>query len=281
MPIFIDSHDLKGLDATPAEVAQAHEADLETQEAYDVKFLTYWFDPERGEVSCLVDAPNAETVSQVHEEAHGGVPTAVFEVDMEEVRKFLGRVTDPQPAEDDPTPPYAFIDSAFRVIMFTDMQDSTAMATILGDKEAIDILETHDAITIEAVQAHDGRIVKNTGDGFMAAFPNVGQAVRSAISLQQQLAAHNEENPDRPIHVRIGLNAGVPVDRSGDLFGITVQLAARVCAQADAKQILASGIIHELCDDPDLLSAYREFGRVQAKGFQYAVSLFEINWDDT
>ena len=278
MPIFIDSHSVP--DATPAEVAQAHEADLAIQEAYDVKFLTFWFDAERGEAFCLIDAPSAEAVKQVHEQAHGGVPTIVFEVDIEEVRSFLGRVTDPQPAGDDQSQPYSFIDSAFRVIMFTDMQDSTAITSILGDTEAIDILEIHDAIIREAVQAHGGRIVKHTGDGFMAAFPKVGPAVKSAIAIQRQLAAHNEAQPKRPIHVRIGLNAGVPVERSGDLFGITVQLAARICAKADAKQILAAGIIHELCDDPDLLPAYREYGRALAKGFLSAVSLFEINWDE-
>ncbi len=281
MPIFIDSHELKGQDASAAEAAMAHEADLAIQEAYDVNFLTYWFDAEREEAFCLVDAPSAEAVKQVHEQAHGGVPTLVFEVDIEEVRSFLGRVIDPQPPEDDPSPPYSFLDSAFRAIMFTDMQDSTAMTRLLGDKEAIDNLEIHDAIIHEAVEAQGGRIVKHSGDGFMAAFPQVEPAVRSSIAIQRRLAVHNEEHPDRPIHVRIGLNAGVPVDRSGDLFGITVQLAARVCAEADAEQILAAGIIHELCDDPSLLSAYREFGRVQAKGFLSAVSVFDIDWNKT
>ncbi|MDX1417960.1 MAG: DUF4242 domain-containing protein, partial [Candidatus Promineifilaceae bacterium] len=181
MPIFIDSHILKGQDASAAEAAMAHEADLAIQEAYDVNFLTYWFDAEREEAFCLVDAPSAEALKQVHEKAHGGVPTHVFEVDMEEVRSFLGRVTDPQPPEGDPSPPYTFIDSAFRAIMFTDMQDSTAMTRLLGDKEAIDNLEIHDRIIREAVQAEDGRIVKHTGDGFMAAFPQVGPAVKSAV----------------------------------------------------------------------------------------------------
>jgi class 3 adenylate cyclase len=280
MPIFIDSHDLKGLDATAAEAAMAHEADLAIQEAYDVNFLTYWFDAERGEAFCLVDAPNAEAVSQVHEKAHGGVPTLVFAVDIDEVRNFLGRVADPQPPEDDPSPPYSFLDSGFRVIMFTDMQDSTTMTRLLGDEYAIDTLEIHDAFTREAVEAHSGRIVKHTGDGFMAAFPQVGEAVSSAIALQRLLASHNKAHPERPIHVRIGLNAGVPVDRSGDLFGITVQLAARICAEADAEQILAAGIIHELCDDPELLPAYHEYGRFRPKGFLSAVSLFEIEWNE-
>ena len=153
------------------------------------------------------------------------------------------------------------------------------MTRLLGDKEAIEILETHDAVIREAVQDHNGRIVKHTGDGFMAAFTQVGPAVSNAMAIQRQLAAHNEAHPERPIHVRIGLNAGVPVKRSGDLFGITVQLAARICNEADAKQLPAAGVIHELCDDPGLLPAYREFGRAKAKGFLSAVSLFEIEWD--
>jgi len=255
-------------------------ADLATQEVYDVKFLTYWFDAERGEAFCLVDAPNVEAVTQVHEHAHGAVPIHVCEVDMEEIYGFIGRVTDPQPAEDDTSPPYSFIGSAFRVIMFTDMQDSTAMSMIFGDKEAFDILEIHDAIISEAVHAHGGRLVKHTGDDFMGAFPKVGEAVKSTIAIQRRLAAHNEAEPERPIHVHIGLNAGVPVEHSGDLFGVTVQLAARICAQADAQQILAAGIIRELCDDSSLLPAYREFGRVQAKGFPSLVNLFEIDWNE-
>ena len=154
------------------------------------------------------------------------------------------------------------------------------MSMIFGDKEAFDILEIHDAIISEAVHAHGGRLVKHTGDDFMGAFPKVGEAVKSTIAIQRRLAAHNEAEPERPIHVHIGLNAGVPVEHSGDLFGVTVQLAARICAQADAQQILAAGIIRELCDDSSLLPAYREFGRVQAKGFPSLVNLFEIDWNE-
>jgi len=280
MPIFIDSHELKGQDASASEAAMAHEADLAIQEAYDVKFLTYWFDKEREEAFCLVEAPSAEALKQVHEKAHGGVPTRVFEVDMDDVRGFLGRVEDPQPPEGDPSPPYSFIDSAFRVIMFTDMIDSTAMTRYLGDKEAMEYLDSHDTIVREEVEAHSGRIVKHTGDGFLASFSQVGPANESAMAIQRRLAAYNEEHPDRPILVRIGLNAGVPVDRSGDLFGITVNLGARICAEADAGQILAAGIIQELCDDTDLLPTFRDYGRVKPKGFLSAVSLYEIDWNE-
>ncbi|MEZ4519810.1 MAG: DUF4242 domain-containing protein [Chloroflexota bacterium] len=274
MPFFMDRHSIQ---ATPEEIAAAHELDLATQEEYGVKFLTYWFDQEHGEAFCLADAPDGEAVKNVHAHSHGNIPTAVVEVDMDEVRGFLGRTTEPEPGENDP-PPYAFIDSAFRVIMFTDMQDSTAMSINLGDREAFQVLATHDTLLRAEIEAQDGRIVKHTGDGFLVAFTQVDQALKSAIAIQQALAAYNPEHADRPIHVRIGLNAGVPVEHNGDLFGMTVQLAARICAQANAGQILATGIIHELCQDPLLLARYREVGRVPAKGFVSAVNLFEIEW---
>ena len=72
MAIFMDRHDLKG--ATAAEIAEAHRKDLEVQDRYGVKFLTYWFDEQRGTTFCLIDAPDENTVQCVHREAHGHVP---------------------------------------------------------------------------------------------------------------------------------------------------------------------------------------------------------------
>jgi hypothetical protein len=71
MPIFLDRHNLTGLSA--ADIAEAHRKDLEVQARYGVRFLTYWFDQERGTGFCLIDAPDAETAMQVHDEAHGDV----------------------------------------------------------------------------------------------------------------------------------------------------------------------------------------------------------------
>jgi hypothetical protein len=70
MPLFMDIHEkVEGL--TAEAVAGAHKADLETQGAYGVDYQQYWFDEASGKVFCLVDAPDAETASQVHREAHG------------------------------------------------------------------------------------------------------------------------------------------------------------------------------------------------------------------
>ena len=79
MPLFMDVHDhIAGLTADG--VAKAHQADLDTQTKYGVKYLRYWFDERTGKVFCLIDAPNKEAAVAVHREAHGLVADRIVEV---------------------------------------------------------------------------------------------------------------------------------------------------------------------------------------------------------
>jgi hypothetical protein len=78
MPLFMDMHDLG--EVTMADVAEAHRADLATQDGHGVHYLRYWVDEAHGKVFCLVDAPSAEAASTVHREAHGLVADEVFPV---------------------------------------------------------------------------------------------------------------------------------------------------------------------------------------------------------
>ena len=79
MPLFMDVHEhVEGLTADA--VHQAHEADLQAQEKYDVKYIRYWFNEATGKVFCLVEAPNAEAANAVHRVAHGLVADEIIEV---------------------------------------------------------------------------------------------------------------------------------------------------------------------------------------------------------
>lgn len=112
----------------------------------------------------------------------------------------------------------------------------------------------------------------------MSAFSAVSDALNSAVTLQRNLAAYNREHSDSPLHVRVGFNAGNPVENGGDLVGITVQMAARVCDYTQPDQILVTGIIRELCEDPPPFAVYRDAGRAALKGMPSAVQLYEIAW---
>ncbi|MGI8775196.1 MAG: DUF4242 domain-containing protein [Actinomycetota bacterium] len=80
MPLFMDVHENLPEGAGAKDVADAHQADLKTQDKYGVKYLKYWVDDTAGKVFCLVDAPNAEAAHTVHKEAHGLVADHIYEV---------------------------------------------------------------------------------------------------------------------------------------------------------------------------------------------------------
>jgi hypothetical protein len=80
MPLFMDVHETLPEGATAKDVAEAHAADVKTQEKYGVKYKSYWVDENEKKVFCLVEAPDAETAITVHREAHGLVADRIFEV---------------------------------------------------------------------------------------------------------------------------------------------------------------------------------------------------------
>jgi class 3 adenylate cyclase len=269
MPIFLDRHDMKGTSAT--EVAEAHLKDLAIQDEYGVKFLTYWFDEERGTAFCLVDAPDQETAQRVHRDAHGHVAGEIIQVALSVVEAFLGRISDPQPL---PHPARVVPEPARRAIMFTDIVGSTEMTARLGDAAATELVRAHDALVRRSLARHDGREVKHLGDGIMASFEATPAAVACAMAIQEAFMRYNRAGAE-PIHIRIGLDCGEPIEDSRDLFGSTVQRASRVCGAADADQILVSAAIRQECQ-----GAYRftDCGFRDFKGFSQPVEVFACEW---
>ncbi len=227
----------------------------------------------------LIEAPNREIIEQAHNEAHGSVPNEVLEVDPNVVDAFLGRIKDP--ARMDTSPGKAGeipIDPGFRAIMFTDLKDSTLMTTLHGDTKALHLLHIHNALTRNSLKAHRGREVKHTGDGIMASFAAVPDAVECAIAVQKAFAAYNKETPEAPLYLRIGLSAGEPIEEHGDLFGKAVQLAARLCAHAEPGRILVDQVVLDQWQGREL--PFSDLGDVTPKGFDHAVRVYKVNWTE-
>jgi class 3 adenylate cyclase len=269
MAIFMDRHDLAGTSA--AEVAEAHRRDLEIQDAYGVKFLTYWFDERRGTAFCLIDAPDVETAQCVHHDAHGMIAGEIVEVALSAVEAFLGRIHDPEPAHGRTAEQ---MDGGLRTILFTDIVGSTEMTSRLGDRMGAELVRAHDAVVHRCLGQSCGREVKHTGDGIMAVFAVTSAAIDCAVAIQREFEFYNAGNPE-PIHVRIGLDCGEPVEDSNDLFGSTVQLAARLCAAAAADQILVSENVFREHAATDIFSVAK---RRRLKGFAKPVLVFQCDW---
>ena len=271
MPIYMDRHNTGG--ATRQVIAVSHEKDLAIQGKYGVRFITYWVDEDRSKVFCLVEAPNKDALQKVHEEAHGNTANEIIEVDPAMVEAFLGRITDPPPI-------YSCgpvqLDSASRAIMFTDLQDSTGMTARLGDAKAMELLHTHDSLTRNALREHTGREVKHLGDGIMASFASIDQSLECAIAIQRAFAAYNVQNSGAPLHLRIGLSVGEPVEHDNDLFGRTVQLAFRLCTHAKPDQILATEEV--VAQSAGKTSLFLSRGPISRKGFDQAIQVYEVRW---
>jgi class 3 adenylate cyclase len=266
VPLYLDRHDLSQADA--ADVAAAHLKDLEIQERYGVDFLTYWFDYDRQHAFCLASGPDRDSVVAVHRDGHGLVPSEVIEVDKSDVLRFLGPLQQHLPGE-------AYVETAFRAILFTDIVGSTRMTQRLGDDGAMSIVRTHDRIVRREIKRAGGSEVKHTGDGLMASFRSVSGALESAVAIQRTIAQQNRTTATT-FDVRIGVAAGEPVVENDDLFGAAVQLAARLCNRAAAGQILVSGGVRDLAIGKRF--DFNRRGRLTLKGFDEPVSLFEVAW---
>jgi class 3 adenylate cyclase len=273
MPLYMDVHNLQG--ATTVQVDQAHAADLEEQGKYGVEYLKYWFNESHGKAFCLVNAPTSEAAQLVHREAHGQMAERIIEVEPELVEAFLGGgETSPSGAVLCPGAAGDERDKAVRTILFTDIVGSTNEA--LGDEAGLALLEAHDAIVRDALAATGGREVKHTGDGIMASFVSAAAAVRCAARIQRDIAEYEQAHKAYPIKVRIGAAAGEPVEREGDLFGATVQLAARLCSHAQPEQILVSNVVAELCLGKGL--PFKDLGDVFPKGFSRPIRVHVVEW---
>ena len=163
-------------------------------------------------------------------------------------------------------------------VLFTDIAGSTAMTQALGDAGAQKVVRVHNRIVREALSVHSGKEVKHTGDGIMASFNKTSDGIDASIQIQRETALHNQVQPDLPLHLKIGLNAGEPIAEDNDLFGTTVQLSARIVDKAAADEIFVSEIVRGICAGKNYNFSKR--GGYEMKGFGDDITLFEVIWND-
>jgi adenylate cyclase len=161
------------------------------------------------------------------------------------------------------------------VILFSDIEESTALNERIGDRAWVKLISSHDKLISGLVQRRSGHVVKSQGDGYMIAFARAEQAVRCGIDVQHALHKEAEHKRHEEIRVRIGIHMGRSVRRGDDLFGRNVAMAARVAAEALGGQILVSEPVRNAltnCDD----IRFDEGHDVELKGFSGRYRLFAV-----
>ncbi len=167
---------------------------------------------------------------------HNSVPTsneAVYGVELTVTLDELVRSVLDAPAPASPT------HEGTMTLVFTDIVDSTAFAESVGDAVWAETVATHEATIRRVTEAEGGTVVKFLGDGSMLAFESTRAALRASVAIQQSTA-------DTPISVRIGIHTGEVTRTVTDLFGLTVNKAARVAAAAGTGEIMVSSTTCEL-----------------------------------
>jgi class 3 adenylate cyclase len=194
-----------------------------------------------------------------------------MEAVLEAIDEFLGE--DEEAAKGEPLEA-----SAFRTVLFTDVEGSTALTDRLGDAKAREVLREHERMVREALKAHGGSEVKALGDGFMTSFSSAVRALECAIAVQRAFAAHNK-TAEEPILVRVGLNAGEPIAEEDDLYGTAVNLAARITAEGKGGEILASEAVRQIVAGKKF--PFSDRGETTLRGFEDPVHVYEVSWRES
>ncbi|MCP4037780.1 MAG: hypothetical protein GY733_12640 [bacterium] len=161
-------------------------------------------------------------------------------------------------------------------ILFTDIVDSTRHWHEMGDVETRYRIEQHNQNLIPIVVAYDGEVVKTIGDSIMASFEDPQNAVRAAIAMQHALHAVREKDPEFELKVRIGIHRGRAIVEDEDVFGNTVNVAARVEDQAQGDEILVSDSVAQYLDQERYYLSRR--GSFTPRGKSNSILLYRVSW---
>jgi len=151
------------------------------------------------------------------------------------------------------------VDRVLATVLFTDIVDSTRRATELGDQRWRELLERHDEITRAEITRFQGRVIKHTGDGFLATFDGPTRALRCATTLAERM-------PELSIDVRSGLHTGECEPRGDDIGGIAVHIGARIAALANPGEVLVSSTVKDLVNGSGI--AFQDRGTHVLKGIR-------------
>jgi class 3 adenylate cyclase len=159
--------------------------------------------------------------------------------------------------------------------LFADLRDYTRFAETRGDQAAAELLGAYRELVRKEVEGHSGAEIRTEGDSFYVVFPSASAAIRCGLAILDAARAASERDPSRPIRVGIGVHAGETVESSEGFVGSAVNIAARVCSQAKAGELLVTDIVRGLTRT-SLPYAFVALGTRRLKGIAEPVGLYRV-----
>lgn len=164
-------------------------------------------------------------------------------------------------------------------ILFADISGSTKLYDTLGDQDAMATIERCLSELKRVSLEFGGRVVKTIGDEVMAVFPYADNAARAASEMQARVS-HPRARGAIPLAIRIGLQFGPVIEEDGDVYGDSVNVAARMTGLAKAGQII-TGVQTLNALSPPLRARTREVDILTVQGKQKDISIFEFIWQES
>lgn len=217
MPIFMDLHIVPGV--TAKKVAEAHREDLLIQEQFHCNCMTYWIDEAKESVFCLIEAPDAHSVRELHNNSHGLTPHQIIQVNSHVVESFLGRLYDPENHQIENDSLKVFNDPAYRVLVLINI-----LHPLLMDKKfesaSVQILNEKYLKTIGAcAREFEGEIAEhNENITTILSFTSSSKAVKCALAIQDSFLSLQRKE----MNMKISIYSGMPVSNSSRIFGETI-----------------------------------------------------------
>ena len=160
-----------------------------------------------------------------------------------------------------------------RGFLFADLRGYTAFVEAHGDADAARLLEAYRRLVRDVTLRYGGAEIKTEGDSFYLVFPSASDAVRCGLAIVAAAAAESSRNPDRPIDVGVGVHAGESTETSEGYVGSAVNIAARVCAEAHAGEVLVTDTVRGLTRTSGGI-AFAPRGQRTLKGIVEPVTVF-------
>ncbi len=165
------------------------------------------------------------------------------------------------------------------VFLIADVRGYTRFTEERGDEAAAKLASRFATLVREVVTLRGGRLIELLGDEALTCFQSVRQAFQAAAELQEHFAQATKSEPEFPLPVGIGIDAGEAVPVEGGYRGAALNLAARLCSLAGPGEILVSEVVVHLARRVDGLS-YRPWGLAELKGFDEPVRIIAVQRAD-
>jgi AraC-like DNA-binding protein len=233
----MDIHDTT--EATVEDVAADHQRDFTLQDDFNCKFVYFWHDIPNHTGFCVFEAPDKESVINLHNASHGHTPNQIIEVELSEIEFFLGKIADIAWSEKNPVFDGYINKTAHRAIMYLEIVNPLLLRLQISKSKFADLLNLQKKIIKDSFLKFEGNVVSWEHNNILISFLSEENSLNSAADLQNKFAKLSEEE-NKKFSVSMGLNYGAPVTKSDNLFGDVINLAEKLGYIAGENQVFIS-----------------------------------------